>query len=72
MYMYTIWKQLWRVYRRQKISKGQSKQDNSERQDRVHKAKPTNTNTICIGHHYAQANTNNVNNKKDCKIQLLK
>ena len=66
MYMHTIWKQLSRVYRRQKISKGQSKQDNSERQEKNHK------NTICIGHHYAQANTNNVNNKKDCKIQVLK
>ena len=70
MYMCTIWKQLSRVYRRQKISKGKSKQDNLERQDKKNKYK--NTNTICIGHHQAQANTDNINNKKDCKIQLLK
>ena len=37
----------------QRIPKGKSKMDNPEKQN-------TNT-TICVGHYYMQANTNNVN-----------
>ena len=32
--------------------------NNQEKQDEDKQSK---TNTICVGHHYAQANTNNVN-----------
>ena len=35
-------------------------------QHRVHKTNTNKTKTICVGHHYAQTNTNNVN--KTCAL----
>ena len=50
-----------RLNKRERISKGQSKNDNPEKlvtQDTQDEEKH---NTICVGHHYAQAKANNVN-----------
>ena len=48
-----------------KIQKGQSTVDNSERLANIGHTRRRKTkqkqNTICVGYHYAQTNTNNVN-----------
>ena len=47
--------------KRQRIPNNQSKMDNAEKL--AHKTRKTTQthNTICVGHHYSQTNTNNVN-----------
>ena len=44
------------------INNGQSRKTGNIADTRQRKLKQK-QNTICVGHHYAQANTNNVNNK---------
>ena len=53
--------------KRQRIPKGQSKMDNAEKlatqsiQDDEKQQQKHNKPTICVGHHYMQTSTNNVN-----------
>ena len=49
------------VNKRQRISKGQSKKDNPEKLATRQRQTKQKHNTICVGHHYTQTNTNNVN-----------
>ena len=46
---------------RQRIPKGQPKKDNPEKLATRRRKTKQNNNTICVGHHYIQANINNVN-----------
>ena len=45
--------------KRQRIPKGRSKKDNPDKLPTIRQKKTHNT--IYVGHHYTQANTNNVN-----------
>jgi hypothetical protein len=53
------------VYKRPRTPKGQSKMSNPKKLETYGTQEENKTkqkhNTICIGHHYAQANTHNVN-----------
>ena len=50
-------------YRRQRIPKGKSKMDNQGKLAKhgTQDEEKQKHNTICVGHHYTQANTNKVN-----------
>ena len=56
-----------KVNKRQGIPKGQTKIDKPKKPDNIGYTRRRKTkqehNTICVGHHYAQTNTNNINKK---------
>ena len=49
------------LHNRQKIPKGQSKMDNPEKPAPQGTHDEEKHNRICVGHHYTQTNTNNIN-----------